>query len=373
MALNRRQFLAYSAGSLAMLGTPRVTVGQSPPPVPSDKGWFMPDESHRHRRTWMAWGAHPELWDDWLGAIRDDLVRVANTIARYEPVSMLVRPDERKLAAKFFNKRIQLVEAAMDDLWIRDTGPTFVLNRGGRLGGVDLNFNGWGGKQRHQHDAKLARFVTKQAGATYISTKLVGEGGGLEVDGRGTAIITESCILNDNRNPGMSKEDGEALLKTLFGLRKIIWLPGIRGQDITDGHTDFYARFARPGVVVAALETDRRYFDYEVTREHLKILKASRDADGRELEIVTLETPRTIRPKYETEDFAAGYVNYYIVNGAVIAPEFGDRKADAKCKQVLQKLFPRREVVQLNIDVIAAGGGGIHCVTQQEPASTASL
>lgn len=200
-----------------------------------------------------------------------------------------------------------------------------------------------------------------------IATQLVLEGGAIEVDGHGTAMMTESSVLNQNRNPGMSKSEFEALIKPLLGLRKIIWLPGIRGRDITDGHIDFYARFARPGVVVAAYEPDPAFFDHAATTTNLDILRSETDADGRQLEVIVLENPQTIRPTFETDEFAAGYVNFYVVNGAVIIPEFGDALADDKAKLVLQDLYPNRDIVQLNIDAIAAGGGGIHCTTQQQP------
>jgi len=315
----------------------------------------------------MAFGASERNWGSLLPFVRANLAMIAKTISRYEPVSMLVRPQERQIASQMCGANVQLVDAALDDLWIRDTGPTFVVNEAGKLGGVDLNFNGWGEKQSCDNDAKVARFVSRRTTAGYVETELVGEGGGIEVDGLGTAIITESCFINRNRNPELSKHDCEAILKELFGLRQIIWLPGVVGKDITDGHTDFYARFAGQGVVVAGLENDRHSFDYDVTREHLKILRAARDADGRKLEVVVLESPGRIRRELETEDFAAGYINYYVVNSAVIAPEFGDARSDSKCKEILQELFPDHEVVQLNIDAIAAGGGGIHCATQQEP------
>jgi len=165
----------------------------------------------------------------------------------------------------------------------------------------------------------------------------------------------------------VTKSEIEAELKRLLGIKKIIWLPGVRGKDITDGHTDFYARFARPGVVVAGLELDRQSFDFDVTRHHLEILRNAVDARGQRLEVQTLESPRKVRRELQTEDFAAGYINFYVANGVVIAPEFGDAKADGKCKELLTQLFPKRAIVQLNIDAIAAGGGGIHCATQQEP------
>jgi len=193
------------------------------------------------------------------------------------------------------------------------------------------------------------------------------EGGGIEVDGEGTAIITESCVLNANRNPGVSKAQCEAEPHRLLGLEKIIWLPGIAGKDITDGHTDFYARFASPGVVAAGLDTDPNSYDHAVTKRHLEILKTATDAKGQKLRIVVMEGPSTIRGAYENKEFAAGYINFYVCNGAVIAPEFGDRKSDRNSRDILKDLFPNREIIQLDIDGIAAGGGGIHCTTQQQP------
>jgi agmatine deiminase len=250
---------------------------------------------------------------------------------------------------------------------MRDTGPIFVQNEQGVIACIDFRFNGWGRKQEFAQDAKVAGFVAEQAGFDVLSTKLVLEGGGIEVDGQGSAIITESCVLNPNRNPNVSKEECETELKQLLGLDKIIWLPGIVGQDITDGHTDFYARFARPGVVVAGYDPDPTSFDHEVTKKHLEILKSSTDAKGRLLEVVVIESPTSIRPDYETDDFAAGYINFYVCNGGIIMPEFGDPEADRAAKETMQELFPDRAIVQINIDGIAAGGGGIHCTTQQEP------
>ena len=336
-------------------------------PIKTASAWYMPDESHPHQCTWMAFGANEEIWDDLIDHVRQNLATVAQAISKFEPVMMLVRQEERRLAAKLCGDRVTLVDAKLDDLWVRDTGPSFVLDGKSQLGAVDLNFNGWGEKQNFNGDAKVAKLMAKQAKATRLATEIVGEGGGIEVDGAGTAIVTESCFVNDNRNPDFDKDELDAELKKLLGLKKIIWLPGVRGKDITDGHTDFYARFARPGIVVAGLEMDRKSFDYDVTRAHLEILKGATDALGKKLEVVTLNSPQNVRRELRTEDFAAGYINYYVVNGGVIAPEFGDSDADTKCKDVLTHLFPKRTIVQLNIDAIAAGGGGIHCSTQQQP------
>lgn len=330
--------------------------------------WFMPDESEPHHRTWMAFGASRKIWGrKLLPEVQRNLANIALTIARYEPVSMLVRQSDFSIAKRLMGSKVKLIACPLDDLWMRDTGPVFVVTESGEKKAIDFNFNGWGEKQEFDNDAKVAGFAARLAGAKYTKSKLILEGGGIEVDGHGTAIITESCVLNDNRNPDASKAECEKELKQLLGLEKIIWLPGIKGKDITDGHTDFYARFTKPGIVVAAYDPDPESFDHAVTKQHLKILRTATDANDRNLEVVVLEAPSQIRDKYASDDFAAGYINFYVCNGAVIAPEFGDKKADAEAKRKLEKLFPDREIILLNIDGIAAGGGGIHCTTQQEP------
>lgn len=332
------------------------------------KMWFMPDEGAPHKRTWMAFGARKNIWGaKLLPEVQRNLALIAQTIATFEPVSMLVRKADYTTARKLVGEDIELIICLLDDLWIRDTGAVFVVSESGKKAGVNFNFNGWGGKQEYDLDAKVASIVAKNASVEIIQTRLVLEGGSIEVDGQGTAIITESSVLNGNRNPGISKTVGEAELKQLLGLDKIIWLPGIQGKDITDGHTDFYARFAKPGVVVAGYDPDPKSFDHGVTSRHLDILRTATDAEGRKLEVVVLEAPSKVRKKFASDDFAAGYVNFYLCNGAVIAPEFGDAETDIAAKQTLQQLFPERKIVQINIDGIAAGGGGIHCTTQQEP------
>ena len=350
------------AAALAALATQAL-----PTHAKAASGWRMPDEGDPHVRTWMAFAGSASIWRELLPHVQRDLARVANAIARFEPVHMLVNPVDAARARKLVDPRVTLVECALDDLWVRDTGCVFVKNAAGERAGVDFNFNGWGDKQSHDRDAAVAGFMTERADVDHLRSRLVLEGGGIEVDGHGNAIITESCVLNSNRNPGLGKAAVETTLKETLGLQKIIWLPGIVGQDITDGHTDFYARFVRPGVVVAALDNDPQSFDYAVTRRHLDILRQSSDAAGRQLEVVTLEVPKRPRNSHRSRDFAAGYINFYLCNGAVIAPEFGDRAADDAAHGTLARLFPGRQVVPVAIDAIAAGGGGIHCATQQEP------
>lgn len=372
--INRRGFLKGTLASAALLvaGANFARANKSGQKRAANSEWFMPDEGERHSRTWMAFGASARIWgDDLLPLVQRNLATLARTIAQYEPVSMLVRPRERSIAKGLLGdaRNVTLLDCPIDDLWIRDTGPTFLINELNGLAAVDFNFNGWGRKQAHAQDAKVAAFIARQAKVERLRANLVMEGGCIEVDGEGTAIITESCTLKRNRNPSMSKAEFEDELMPLLGLDKIIWLPGIKGRDITDGHTDFYARFARPGVVVAGLEMDPDIHDYDVTRKHLEILQSATDAQGRKLQVLTLESPAKVRPQWEdNEEFAAGYIGYYVCNDAVIMQQFGDRNADEQARTTLARAFPDRKIIQLDMDGIAAGGGSIHCATQQQPA-----
>lgn len=333
--------------------------------------WHMPDEGDKHQRAFIAFGAQQAIWEDFTPNVQDALGLIARTLAEFEPVTVFCREGEQDLAAeKCGTDNITFVTTQLDDIWMRDIGANFVIDGDGRLGAVDFNFNGWGNKQQHGDDAQLAALVARKTAASYIRSELVGEGGGIEVDGQGTAIMTESSWINANRNPDWSKAEIEEELKARLGLRKIIWLPGIKGKDITDAHVDFYARFVKPGVVIANLDTDPQSYDHKVTLAHLDILKNATDADGRKLQVHTLSPPMDPRQNKFSKnnpDFAAGYINYFVINGAVIAPEFGDETADTKAFDLLSELYPDREVVQLNIDAISAGGGGIHCVTSHQP------
>ena len=358
--MQRRNFLNTALGLAA-----GSSAGMHGLPALAADHWRMPDEGERHTSTWMAFGANDDVWGKRLrSGAQANLARIAQTIASVEPVHMLVNEQDYELATRLCGSRVQLIVQPIDDLWMRDTGPVFVKGAGEALAGVNFNFNGWGQKQDCEDDAQVARFVAGRAGVPSLKSSLVLEGGGIEVDGRGTAIITESCVLNANRNPGLSKAECEKELRRVLGIEKVIWLPGIAGQDITDGHTDFYARFCAPGVVVAGFESDPSSPEYAVTRRHLEILRKATDARGLALKVVTMPGPKHVRPEYENKDFAAGYINFYVCNGAVLCPEFGDAQSDHNTKAILREQFPNRDIVQLNIDAIAAGGGGIHCTTQ---------
>lgn len=360
--------LAAGVGAVSALG-----LGLSAPRARAALAgsWYMPDENEAQERVFLAFAASASVWEDWATPVNNTIALLAKTIARYQPVTVLCRANQLSLAkSKCGTTNIRFLTMPLDDIWIRDYGGCFVVDDQGGRGLVDFNFNGWGGKQAASNDTQVADTLSYETYATYIGSQLVGEGGGIEVDGHGTAIMTESCWVNSNRNPGMSKAQIEAELKANLGLRKIIWLPGIKGKDITDAHVDFYARFASKGVVVANLDNNPSSYDYAVTRTHLEILKNATDADGNKLVVHTLPPPMTKRNNVYTQnnpDFAPGYINYLPINGAVIAPQFGDAAADKYCKDLLTKLYPGRAIVQVNIDPIAAGGGGIHCVTKNMP------
>ena len=336
--------------------------------------FIMPEESEPHERTWMSFVANDYIWTPkQIPEVKRNLALIAKAIAKYEPVSMLVSPDDYNEAISLLggldthNYPIELIEFTTDDLWLRDTGPTFVRGNDGKKYGIDFNFNGWGGKQEHSQDAKVANFITQKTGAIPLSTNLTLEGGCFEIDGHGTAILTKSCVLNDNRNPNLSQNEVEEALKALLGLKKIIWLEGLKGRDITDGHIDFYARFSKKGEVLVSRDNYQGSYDYVVTRENIEVLQNATDADGNNLNVIVIDTPESINETFGVDDFAAGYLGYYVCNSAVIMQSFGDKMADQNAKEILATAFPDRAIEQIAIDGIASGGGSIHCATQQEP------
>ncbi len=369
--LTRRAFCRSTvmiSSLFTLAGISPLTSGRSTPSL------WMPEESEPHARTWMAFVANDTIWaQEQIPQVKRDLAAIAKIIAKYEPVSMLVSADDYDEAFSLLNGLhqhnypIDLIEFESDDLWLRDSGPTFVTDSDAKQYAIDFNFNGWGGKQEHRRDAEIAGFIADYSAAHPIISNLTIEGGCFETDGHGTAILTKSCIINDNRNPNISQQTIGTELKLLLGLKKIIWLDGIKGKDITDGHTDFYARFAKPGTVLVGRENDPSSYDYEITRQNIEYLKQATDARGHALNVVVLDAPDYVNESFGIDYFAAGYIGYYLCNNAVILQKFGDDAADNKAFSTLQSLFPNRKIEQLAIDGIASGGGSIHCTTQQQP------
>jgi agmatine deiminase len=382
-ALSRRGLLAgcaVAASGVLLAGCDDPGSGAKGPAVPSrtkvglgaplSGRWFAPADHVPHTRTWMAWPARPDIWGSMLAGVRADVASIARTIARYEPVAMVARRGQARDAATACGKDVEIVPIANDDLWMRDMGPVFLINGRGGLAGLDLNFNGWGNKQAHPNDANVARRVLSLLGAPRFEAPFTAEGGALEVDGHGTVMATESSLINQNRNPGKSKARLTAEVCAWLGARKMIWVPGLKGHDITDDHIDSLARFAGQAQVVVDQPADPRGTDaWAVSeRQALRILTASTDAAGRTLKCGISRESTTI-PAHENPNlFVNVYVNWYVCNGAVLLPRFGDRSADATARSLVARLYPDRDVVQLTIDNLAEGGGGIHCATQQQPA-----
>jgi agmatine deiminase len=329
----------------------------------------MPLEAARHERTFMQWPVSLDVYDAAsLRSVQGSIALIANSIANYEPLVMLVAKRDMASARKLLSAEIELWDVPTDDLWCRDSGPTFVKNAQGKLAVAHIRFNGWGNKQPHRNDAKIAPTIARRLGLPLLDTGLVGEQGGVEHDGAGTLLAHASCWANPNRNRLSEAEVGKRLASALGG-RKMIWAPGVKGKDITDYHIDALARFVAPGKVLIQLGDEIDTSDpWSVSgHETLRILEQATDARGKKLDIIRLSDPVDIRSR--KDDFVASYVNYYVCNDAVIAAQFGDRGADAKAKELLQSLYPGRTVEMLNIDPIGESGGGIHCATQQQPKS----
>ncbi|MEV7420562.1 agmatine deiminase family protein [Streptomyces sp. NPDC089919] len=354
-----------SVRSSAPAGSPR------PATVPERR---LGAEWESHTRTFMAWPAVAAgVWEEDLPYVREDIARIARAVGKYEAVVMMARPDQAAAAQRACGSDVEVIELAVDDLWARDTVPVFV-EQAGKVVGVDFNFNGWGNKQLHGNDAQVGRNLLRRYGIPRVQAPLVAEGGSFETDGQGTLLVTESSIVNDNRNKGKSRDTVEAELKATLGVQKVIWLAGVRGQDITDAHVDSLVRFTEPGVVLldrAAPNTPPDSWSRSADQAKSVLSKAT-DARGRRFEIVDLPQPDLNEITGRGDDFVSTYANFYVANDAVFMPRFGDRKADARAKGILQEHFPNRDVVQVSIDTIASGGGGIHCSTHDQPGKPAA-
>jgi agmatine deiminase len=362
--------MATGLSTIAMLSAcSQASVGKAKTmnPDPRLADYHMPLESAFHERTIMQWPVSLSVYDPpSLAAVQQKIALIANTISQFEPVVMLVSGVAAKAARAQLGAAIDLWDIPTDDLWCRDSGPTFVKNAAGELAIAHIAFNGWGNKQPHKDDGRIAASVAKHLGLPLLETGLVGEQGGIEHDGAGTLLAHASCWVNPNRNRGNAGNIA-GLLNGALGASKMIWAPGIKGADITDYHIDALARFVSPGRVLIQLpdKPDRSDPWSIAAFETYDILKQSTDAKGRKLDIIVIPEPVDIRST--NPEFVASYVNYYVCNNAVISAEFGDRKADDKARSILTALYPGRKIVTLNVDAIGESGGGIHCATQQQP------
>lgn len=352
------------AWSLAMPGSTAASE-----PDARLKAYHMPLESGPHERTFMQWPVSRTAYGARdLDAVQRSIADIANAIAEFEPVAMLGADTARTGNRRLLSAKVELWDIPTDDLWCRDSGPTFVADAAGRLAIAHLRFNGWGNKQPHANDARIAARVAARLGMPLLETGLVGEQGGVEHDGAGTLLAHASCWANGNRNT-LPRDEIARRLELALGARRTIWAPGIAGADITDYHIDALARFVGPGRVLIQIDDAIDHDDpwSVAAHETLRVLEQARDASGRPLQIMKLPEPDAIRSR--APDFVSSYINYYVCDGAVIGARFGDRETDAQARDTLKHLYPEREIVMLDIDPIGESGGGVHCATQQQPRS----
>ena len=334
---------------------------------PAADGFRMPAEWALHKRCWMSWPCHRRTWGEGLQAARDAFARVAQEIAAFEPVVMVCRPEDVTEASLACGSGIEVLPIVIDDSWVRDTGPTFLTGAGGRLAGVDWQYNAWGGLyQPYDHDAELASRILQRLQTRRYIAPLVLEGGGLHVDGEGTVLITETVGLDPNRNPELSRKAVEQVLAGFLGVSTVIWLAGGLEDDDTNGHVDNVACFVAPGVVLALVAEDRTDGNSAVLEENLARLRRAIDAKGRPLRVIPV--PQPPRQERDGRRLALSHVNFYVANGAVIAPSFAVPEDD-RAFRILRDIFPKRTIIDVPAMDIVAGGGGIHCITQQEPAT----
>jgi agmatine deiminase len=342
--------------------------------APSTSDRRMPAEWEPHERTWMAFPPPNATFGGegsaMLAAARAAWSRAACVIARYEPVTLLAGTGQRVAATQLVDSNVEVVEGAINDAWLRDSGPSFTVDDGTRLAAVDWVFNGWGAQDWASWDAdeRVATDIAQRAGAAVRRSALTNEGGGFHVDGAGTVLLTDTVQLDPNRNPGWTHERVESEVHAQLGTRHAIWLPRGLTADYerygTRGHVDLVCTFTPAGPLAVHCQTNPYHPDYEVSREVLTLLRASRDASGRPLEVVELPAPAA-DDEGRLADYS--YVNHYVGNGFVLVGTFDD-PSDEAALDLVSELYPGRRVETVDGRALFAHGGGVHCITQQQPA-----
>ena len=356
---------------------------------PRRDGYRMPGEFERHSGCWMLWPERPDNWRLGAKPAQAAFTAVATAIAGSEPVSVGASAAQFANARRMLPASVRVVELSSNDAWMRDVGPTFVVDARGGVRGVDWKFNAWGGLNGGIYfpwdlDDAVAHKVLEVEGRDRYRAPFVLEGGAIHVDGQGTVVTTEECLLNPNRNPHLTRAEIEALLARYLGIETVVWLGRGVHLDETDGHVDNLCAYVRPGEVVLTWTDDRSDPQYEISRDALERLMQARDARGRRFKVHKLTQPGPLRmtreeaggvdvvegsqPRTAGARLAGSYVNFYVGNRRVVVPLL-DPKRDGAALRKIRDLFPRREVVGVPGREILLGGGNIHCITQQVPAA----
>lgn len=335
----------------------------------------MPPEWAPHERTWMSFPPP----NDTFGAEGSATLRrariawtaVANTIARYEPVTVVASSSDAATAAEMLGSDIEILEAPLDDAWMRDSGPTFVHGTDDQLVAVNWIFNGWGAQSwaAWEHDAQLGHFVSEQAGTPTSDSPLVNEGGAFHVDGKGTVLLTDTVQLDPDRNPNATKASVENEIHAQLGTNHAVWLPRGLTRDYdgfgTRGHVDIVASFTEPGSVLLHRQDNPDHPDHEVSKQLRHTLEQAVDAQGQPLKIIDVPAPSILQDDEGWVDYS--YINHYVANGVVVLCAFDDPDADARAADILAEAYPGRTIELVEARDIFAFGGGIHCITQQQP------
>ncbi|WP_043469821.1 agmatine deiminase family protein [Arthrobacter sp. Rue61a] len=337
--------------------------------------WRMPSETAPQDRVWMAFPTGGYTLGDTeqeAHAARSTWAAVANAILDFEPVTMVVAPDDVETAARYLDPRVEVITADLNDAWMRDIGPSFVLDSNKQLGAVDWIFNGWGGQDwaAWDKDSLIAEYVSGRANARHLPSGIVNEGGGIHVDGEGTVLVTETVQLDQGRNPGLTKADIEQELARTIGATHVVWLPRGLTRDSekfgTRGHVDIVAVIPSPGTLLVHSQQNPEHPDYTVSREVIDFLRTTHDAAGRDWNIIEVPAPETLTDDEGFVDYS--YINHLVVNGGVIACTFND-PMDEKALRILADAYPGRRVIGVDARELFARGGGIHCITQQQPSA----
>jgi len=355
--------------------------------TPRQDGYWMPGEFEPHAGTWMLWPQRPDNWRLGGKPAQRAFAAVARAIAQFEPVTMGVNLDQFANARQMLPPQVRVVEIANNDAWMRDCGPTFVINGKGGVRGVDWDFNAWGGLFNGlyfpwDYDQAVAQKVLEIERLDRYKAPLVLEGGSIHVDGQGTCLTTAECLLSPGRNPQLSQDEIEHYLIEYLNVEKVLWIPRGVFNDETSGHVDNLACFIRPGVVALTWTDDRTDPQHERSAEAYDFLRSTSDARGRKLEVHKIHQPDPVLiqpeeaegvdavagtlPRQAGDRMAASYINFYFCNQAAIVPTFGDPH-DGQALEALQRLMPERRVIGLPAREILLGGGNIHCITQQQP------
>lgn len=360
--------------------------------IPREDGFRMPGEFEKHSGTYMIWPERPDNWRLGAKPAQHVFTQVANAIGKFEPITMVVSRSQYDNARNMLADYVKVVEMSNDDSWMRDCGATFVVDDKGNKRAIDWKFNAWGGLVDglyfpwDQDDKVAMKMSELEQVDRYRLDDFILEGGSIHVDGEGTLITTEECLLSEGRNSHLTKEEIEKVLCQYLNVSKVLWIPNGIYNDETNGHVDNICNFVKPGVVVLAWTDDENDPQYAISKAAYDYLSNEVDAKGRKLEIHKLYTPKPILitkseslgvdaidgtlPRQEGDRLAASYANYYTGNGFVALPVFNDPN-DQKAIDLLARLYPGRKIVPIYAREILLGGGNIHCITQQVPAGEA--